>query len=443
MVEKSAAMTPVVEKSAGITQATGRHTDRVSDYDILILDAGYKQSLVSAQSLGRAGLRVAMGECFVECDPSLPVLAFQSRYSSCNVYLPSYAADPDAFASAVVDFVRENPTRVVLPTGDGVISALMPHRDRFTELGCVLALAPNCALEIATDKDRTLEVARKLGIDQPKSMLIDSLDDLPAVLAEFTFPFVLKPTISWTGHADHRLTPMEVVDQDEAVEVAGIMLAAGSSVLAQEWACGRREGVTLFIADGDVRAACAHAAYRTNPPLGGASVMRESIPMPADIYDPAVKLARAIGLEGVCEVEFRRDADGCPLLMEINPRLAGTIENAVHSGVDFPMLVWQWAAGLPIDRVNGYRTGVRTRWLHGELRWLLANYRRVGRPDSVSRSRALWTFTSELARTRHYDCIDPHDLGPAMAELRYTATRVLKARNLQTPATYLSRKGRT
>ncbi len=73
-------------------------------YDILILDAGYKQSLAAARSLGRAGLRVAMGECFVECDPALPVLAFRSRYSSCNVVLPSYAADPDAFASAVLDW---------------------------------------------------------------------------------------------------------------------------------------------------------------------------------------------------------------------------------------------------------------------------------------------------------------------------------------------------
>jgi predicted ATP-grasp superfamily ATP-dependent carboligase len=135
----------------------------------------------------------------------------------------------------------------------------------------------------------------------------------------------------------------------------------------------------------------------------------------------------------VCEVEFRREANGRPLLMEINARRAGTIENAAHSGVDFPLLIWQRAAGLPVDRVEGYRTGVRTRWLHGELRWLRDNYRRVGRPDSVSRARALWIFASEFARTRHYDCFDPHDLRPIIADLRNTATIVLKSRNPQTP----------
>ena len=335
-----------VGKSAAITPASTSTADAPGGYDILILDAAYKQSLASARSLGRVGLRVAMAECFVECDPALPVVGFESRYSSCNVILPSYAADPGGFANAVIDFVREHPTRVVLPTGDGIISVLMPHRDRLGALGCVLALAPNSALEIATDKDRTLEIARKLEIDIPRTKRIDSLEDLPAVLAEFTFPFVLKPSVSWTGLSERRLLPMEVLDRAEATEVTEHMLAEGSSVLAQEFATGRREGVTLFLVDGQVKAACAHAAYRTFPPLGGASVMRESIPILDDLYQPAVLLATTIGLEGVCEVEFRRDAAGRPLLMEINPRLAGTIENAIRSGVDFPMLIWQWAAGL-------------------------------------------------------------------------------------------------
>jgi hypothetical protein len=109
------------------------------------------------------------------------------------------------------------------------------------------------------------------------------------------------------------------------------------------------------------------------------------------------------------------------LLMEINARLAGTIENAVHSGVDFPLMIWQWATGLPVDRSDGYRTGVRTRWLQGDMRWLMNNQRRVGRPDSVSRTRGLWIFTTEFFRTRHYDCLDRRDLGPVLAELRIMA----------------------
>jgi predicted ATP-grasp superfamily ATP-dependent carboligase len=431
----------VRRKAAALKRPARQRAGAPDRYDVLVLDAAYKQSLASVRSLGRAGMRVAAGECFAECNPSLPVPAFRSRYAARNVVLPSYTADAAAFAAAVVEFVREHSIRVVLPNGDGTIAALIPQREQLAGLGCMLALAPDSALEIANDKDRTLEVARKLGIDQPKTMRIDNIDDLPSVLLEFDFPFVLKPTTSWTGQSASRLVPVDVIDKTEALDAARRFLAGGAGVLAQQWACGRREGVTLFIIDGEVLASCAHVAHRTSPPLGGASVMRESIPIPQDIYLPAVRLATTIGLQGVCEVEFRRDAGNRPLLMEINARLAGTIENAVHSGVDFPLLIWRWAAGLPIDHVEGYRTGVRTRWLHGDLRWLRDNHGRGGRPDSVSESRALWIIASEFARTRHYDCFDRHDPRPFMAELRNTATTVLRSRSLPAPSNDLRQKG--
>jgi predicted ATP-grasp superfamily ATP-dependent carboligase len=199
-----------------------------------------------------------------------------------------------------------------------------------------------------------------------------------------------------------------------------LFLEAGAGVLAQEWAPGRREGVSLFLVNGDVVATCGHVAHRTTPALGGVSVMRESVSVPGGILEASIRLTREIGIEGPCEVEFRRDAAGRPLLMEVNPRLAGTLENAIKSGVDFPLMLWRWAAGEPVEPSGPYRTGVRTRWLHGDMRWLRENQTRIGRPDSTARLRSFWIFASEFARTRHYDYLDWHDLSPALAELQET-----------------------
>ena len=317
----------MTRKSTAITRMALGHLNEPDSYDILILDAALRQSLASARSLGRVGLRVAAGECITDCGPSRPVLTFRSRYSSRNVVLPGITADGMEFGDAVVEFVRKNPTRVVLPSGDGAIAALMPRRDQLAALGCVLALAPDTALNIANDKDRTLEFARSLGIDYPKTVRIGNLHEIPAVLAEFNFPLVLKPTTSRTGQSTGRLSPVEVVDKTEAVEVAERILAAGAGLLAQQFASGRREGVALFIADREVLASRTYVEYRTNPPLGGASVMRESIPHQRDTHSAAVRLATAIGIQGPCVVEFRRDAYDRALLMEINARLGGTTEN--------------------------------------------------------------------------------------------------------------------
>lgn len=275
-----------------------------------------------------------------------------------------------------------------------------------------------------------------MGIAAPKSLRIRDDSDLAAAVRELGFPFVLKPTVSWTEGTVSRLVPVDVINEQEAAEVTRQILQAGAGVLAQEWVPGRREGVTLFIAGGEVKAACGHVAHRTTPPLGGTSAVRESIPAPAYTLDAAERLTKAIGLEGVCEVEFRRGAGNQPLLMEINARLAGTIENAVQAGVDFPLMIWQWATGQDVPAVTSYRSGVRTRWLHGDMRWLWQNWNRQGRPDGTSRAVGAGVFAAEFARSYHYDFFDRHDVKPFLAELRYTA-RVLgemrRSRNSQSP----------
>jgi predicted ATP-grasp superfamily ATP-dependent carboligase len=398
-------------------------------YDILILDASHKHSLTSARSLARSGLRVALGESIGQFQPRHEPPAFRSKACARALILPDYVTEPDAYAEAVLAFVREHQVKVVLPVGDANITLLAPRRERFKELGAMLAVASDAALEIANDKVRTLEVATKLDIAYPKSIPVTGVEDLRAAEAEFGYPFVLKPTVSWTGAVALRAVPCEVVNEAEATEATAKMLATGCEVLAQQLATGRREGVSLFIVDGEMVAYCGCAAHRTTPPLGGVSAMRESIPVPEELLDAAVRLATTIGVEGPSEVEFRRDAQGRPLLMEINARLAGTLENAMHSGVNFPLMIWQWGIGQPIEPVKSYRTGVRTRWLAGDLRWLWESVLQRGRPDSVSPTRGIWTFTSEFFRTRHYDFVDRRDMRPALAEIWDTAGIIRKQWN--------------
>jgi predicted ATP-grasp superfamily ATP-dependent carboligase len=401
-------------------------TAEADQYDILILDATHKHSLTSARSLARAGLSVALGESVGQYRPHREPPSFHSRYCARALVLPDYVDEPAAYVDAVLAFVRGHRVRVVLPVGDANITLLAPRRERFAELGCMLAVASDAALEIANDKIRTLEVASKLDIAYPKSVQVNGVEDLRAAEAQFGYPFVLKPTVSWTGAVADRMVPLEVINEAEATVAIARFLASGCEVLAQQLATGRREGVSLFIVNGEVVAFCGCLAHRTTPPLGGVSAMRESIPVPGELLNAAVSLATTIGVEGPSEVEFRRDASGRPLLMEINARLAGTLENAIHSGVDFPLMIWQWGTGQPIEPVTSYRTGVRTRWLAGDLRWLWDSVMQAGRPDSVSPVRGLWTFTSEFFRTRHYDFVDKRDMRPALAEIGDTAAIIRK-----------------
>jgi predicted ATP-grasp superfamily ATP-dependent carboligase len=404
-----------------VETAAGRDT-----YDILIVDGAHKQSLTSARSLTRRDLRVAVAESDGQFPPGRRPPSFHSNACARSTVLPNFVTDPAGYAAAVVAFVRDHGIRVVLPVSDASIALLAPHRFRFAELGCFLAVAADGALELANDKTRTLEIADKLGIDYPRSLPAANDEDLRAAAAQFGYPYILKPTVSWNGIATERAVPVEVMNDAEGTEALGRYLASGCEVIAQQMATGDREGVSLFIADGEVLAYCGCLAHRTTPPMGGVSAMRESIPVSPQMLNAAISLAATIGVEGPSEVEFRRDASGRPLLMEINARLAGTLENAMHAGVDFPLMIWQWGSGQPVTPVRTYRTGVRTRWLAGDLRWLWDSVLRQGRPGSVTPARGLWTFTAEFFRTRHYDFVDRRDIRPALAEAWDTAGIVRK-----------------
>jgi len=395
-------------------------------YDVLITDAGWRTAVTSVRSLGRAGLRVALGESAGQFQPNHQPPSFQSRYCAGTVTLPDYTADQAAYIDAIADFVRDHQVRVLLPVGDSSITMLAPQRKRFEEVGCTLAVPSDAALEIANDKVRTLELADKLGIPYPKSLPVANVEDMRAAEAAFGYPYVVKPTISWTGQGAERVAPTEVINEAEAVKATENYLATGCEVIAQQLASGDRISISLFIANGKLQAYCGCTALRTTPPLGGVSVQRVSIPVAEDLLEASVNLATTAGLEGACEVEYRCDAKGNPLLMEINPRLAGTLENAMHSGVNFPLMVWQWATGQPIEPVLSYPAGVRTRWLSGDLRWVWDSVMQSGRPDTLSPTRSLWTFTSEFFRTRHYDFVDPRDMRPAFAEMGYTASIIKK-----------------
>jgi predicted ATP-grasp superfamily ATP-dependent carboligase len=314
---------------------------------------------------------------------------------------------------------------------DGSISALRPLRKDFEQQGAVIALASEAALEVANDKRKTLGLAQALGIAFPRSASITSCADIRVALSEVGYPAVIKPTQSWvrSNEGGVRVTSQVVLNEQEARACVGGLCDLGSSAVAQQWVGGSREAVSLVYARRRVWAEFAQVAHRMTPVLGGVSVIRESIPMPPDLRLMALKLVDALDLEGYCEIEFRRDAAGCPLLMEINARLSGSLEVAVRSGVDFPGLYWRWAAGEPLSAGSGYRTGIRMRFLAGDFEWLWENIKVRGRPDSVAPLRAVTMFAGEFLRPNIYDYFDRHDLHPAWVALARDVAEARKRRS--------------
>ncbi len=380
------------------------NVERAKRFDALVLDAGLRQSLVTVRSLGRKGRSVAA----LETSSNAPV--FASRWCAQKFVSPS-AHCTEEYLSYVEDLLERTAARVLIPSHDGTIELLRQHRTRL-EQRVRIALANEHALRIAVNKEQTLKIARSLGMHVPPSVMVHSVSDVSSALKEIGLPAVVKPNESWIGGT--RVASELVTTADEAHRAVAVLTGNGGSALFQRLLSGRREAVSLLYASGEICARFAQWAKRTAPPLGGESVLRQSIAMPPDIGPQSERLVREINLDGYSEVEFRRDAAGVPYLMEINPRLSASVEIAVRAGVDFPHLLYQWALGEPVDKIGSYRAGGWMRHLKGDIMTTLATLRQPTRPGSAHAVQALFAFSFSFFRPMSYDYLDWTDPLPAV-----------------------------
>lgn len=376
--------------------------------DVLVLNARSRQALVTVRSLGLRGLAVAAA------DSSPDVPAFHSRWCQRHV-VSAPVGEANCTVEALEKLLDDTGARVVIAGHDGTIAFLRAHRARL-EMRTRLALSPEAAMAIATNKERTLAIAQRLGIAVPRGMLLQNASQVPTAVAEIGLPAVVKPTESWLsdGRTGTWVGPQLVTTLEETRRAVRALEQLGGVALVQTFLSGRREAVSLFYANDRVHARFAQWAKRMNPPLGGESVLRQSIAVPPDLGGQAEALVREIGLEGYSEVEFRRSAAGVPHLMEINPRLSASVEIAVRSGVDFPHLLYQWAMGTPIDYVASYRAGRWMRYLQGDVMTTLRALEQRGRPGVPSPLRAVWDFVASCFVPMRYDYVDLSDPGPAV-----------------------------
>ncbi len=378
------------------------------EFDALVLNAQLRQSLVAVRSLGRRGLRVAAAGTVSNAP------AFSSRWCQ-RGFVFAAAEATDAYGVMLEEWLERHAAPVLISSHDGTMALLRARRARL-EQRVSLALANEPALTIAVDKERTLAVASRLGLHVPREVVIRDGADVPMALKEIGLPAVIKPCESWVsdGRDGTWVGPQLVVTRAEAQRAIEAVTRFGKPVLFQQLLTGRREAVSFLYAKGDVYARFAQWARRTRPPLGGQSVLRQSIAVPSDIGAQAESLVREINLEGYSEVEFRRDSAGVPYLMEINPRLSASVEIAVRAGVDFPYLLYQWASGGPIEKVNEYRIGGWMRHLGGDIERTIAALGERGRPGITPPVKTLLDFGLSFLKPMRYDYLDWKDPLPAV-----------------------------
>jgi len=151
-----------------------------------------------------------------------------------------------------------------------------------------------------------------------------------------------------------------------------------------------------------------HRRIREYPASGGVSTCAESF-YDADLEIYGRRLLDAMSWHGVAMAEFRHDSrDGQFKLIEVNPKLWGSLDLALTAGADFPGDLCRMALGQELRFTDKYDQHLRYRWplsISGEL------YHLKSRPLSFVDA------TVDFLNPRVKSNIWASDIGPNLVEM--------------------------
>jgi protein-tyrosine-phosphatase/predicted ATP-grasp superfamily ATP-dependent carboligase len=356
-------------------------------HTVLLLDADSRVGTACLQSLGPAGHRVHVAV------RRLGAPAESSRW--CHRVHVQPAAEP---VEAGVAWLCELDARfgfaLVVPTTEASLRWLRAMREDHP-VRRKAVLPGDAALDAALDKSRTGRIARELGLPVPATReLAQCPRDVPwpeeMRRPPAAWPVVLKPVRSKVVRGGKLASLAVAVVHDEATRALTLSSwLPDTPVQEQAWVPGRGIGVEVLYEHGRMAWHFVHERLHEWPLTGGASTLRRAAGPEPELVEMTRRLLDHLQWHGVAMVEWRRDAGGAVHLMEINPRLWGSLPLTIAAGVPIPLGLLSLATGEPLAPVRGWRVGVTARNLSNDIQWFIDNLR-ADRRDPMLLTTSPW-----------------------------------------------------
>jgi len=360
---------------------------------VVVTDGDQRASLATVRSLGAAGWDVHV------VASRLRSLAGSSRFATSRQVAAEPRSNPEAFRQDLRAVVTAVDAQLVIPMTEAALLAVADGPDLFDSAR--LPFPDRATLIVASDKGEVQRHATSLGIAVPTTVTLDTPAAAACLdLSAVDFPVALKParSVSLDGRSDPSFRVAYASNPRELKERLGKLPPAAFPLLVQRVVVGPGIGVFVLLDEREVYACFGHRRVREKPPSGGVSVFRVSADVPPDLREQSVTLLRTIGWRGVAMVEYKVDTrTGEPYLMEVNPRLWGSLQLAIDAGVDFPVLLADWVLGRPSFGPAKY-PACASRWFWGEVDHAIARARSGFRNGVVAGLRETFDCLREQLR---------------------------------------------
>ncbi|MCX6317133.1 MAG: ATP-grasp domain-containing protein [Bacteroidetes bacterium] len=298
-------------------------------------------------------------------EPSIRITVADARPDAIGKYLASDFAtipggDEPAFIPSILSLCKQKNIRVVLPLVTKELLPLARLADAFRTAGVIVMVSPASALEIANNKSQLYQFLQWRDIAVPDFRVVETITQFEEALQALGFPekpVCFKPSVSNGSRGfriiDDRINESRLlfnekpghcyIRSEAAIRILGA--TPFPELLVSEYLPGEEYSVDCLANNGEL--VIALPRIRTKM-LQGISVKGEFV-NDDSIIDYCRGIIASLQLHGNIGIQVKRAANGQCLLLEINPRVQGTISAALGAGVNLPFLAIQQAMGKPVD----------------------------------------------------------------------------------------------
>ena len=281
------------------------------------------------------------------------------KYLNTNFETIPFANDSN-FVEAILSVCRRKNIHAVLPLVTKELIPLSQRSNEFELAGAKLLLSPASSLEIANNKSRLYEFLQWRGIAVPAFKVIETIDQFKTAVEELGYPqkpICFKPSVS-NGSRGFRIISENINETDllfnhkptsaylnfnEAIRI----LSAGAfpELLVSEYLSGEEYSVDCLANHGESILIVPRLRKKM---INGITVEGEFV-KEETIIESCRQIIKELRLHGNIGIQLKGSATGQFLLLEINPRVQGTISAALGAGVNLPVLAVKQELGLPIS----------------------------------------------------------------------------------------------
>jgi predicted ATP-grasp superfamily ATP-dependent carboligase len=384
--------------------------------NVIVTNARNRVAYNVVRSLGEKGIPI----CTADFVPRS--MSFFSRYSSSHFVYPSPFSNQEGFIERLLEEIEHRRAEVLIPVFEETF-LIARHADRFSKLVSMVLPAYEKIL-VAHNKDAWTKIAHPLQVPVPATFSLEDLQSGKISASDIRYPALVKPKQgggAWGIRQVNSSDDLEILLSQDSFE--GL---PWSRFFVQEKIEGETHCVAMLFNQGKLRAKVAYKQLRDYPATGGQATQRISL-RSESAEAHLQRLLEDMNWHGVCQADFIVDkTTRIPHLIDLNPRLWGSLVQAIASGVDFPYLLYRMAREGDIAPVPGFKTGVITRWIGGEFAAFLPHLKR-----SPHKLRFLKSFFFPSVRAAAYDDFSLSDPLPFFTWLVDTLLKAVKFRSLK------------